>query len=504
MVTILETSGERLDHSKARNLMDQYFERIERFSESASLPSRVRFRLLDVIDMRGREWRQRRQIAGPRPVSEIRAEYGTSMDPTKLTQPTIQPGQSKIQRERDRKEKKPCAFFAKPTGSQKAKEPESAKKPSFFNGRGDEPGRDERNYFITKTFTDEPRRYQSPVRRPYNEFVRPNYPPVPKSPGKENGDEDSKKKSFMPDFIKPHHVKQMMDRSNANSSSAKYQPPQYQARSGFPGQNLNAPSPVDRVNSARQMHLRRNQGDNRRESPNRASPNRASPHRSSPTGRSSPNHHNNARSSPTSQSPIRNNGHDRFHYSPIRNSPSRASPISPLAENGEKDIPKKMTIEESLKLAEDCSMRYINGDDRALSIFTSSKLPRKAQISVCQYIMQKSSLDTAHCKEWTVILKQWTNHDAMQEAVTNWLGQEAETLGPNAPVMIANAVSNNLVDPCSLESLFVGGKYFPTFFLVLKELFNSMGIVYIQRKFGKFINLEFQGIRISRDYPILQ
>ena len=85
LVTILETSGERLDHSKAKNLMNQYFIRIEKFSESASLPPRVRFRLLDVIDMRGREWRQRRQVAGPRPVSEIRAEFGTNLDPTKLT-----------------------------------------------------------------------------------------------------------------------------------------------------------------------------------------------------------------------------------------------------------------------------------------------------------------------------------------------------------------------------------------------------------------------------------
>ena len=44
-----------------------------------ALPSRVRFRLLDIIDMRQREWRQRRQVAGPRPVSEIRAEFGNDL-----------------------------------------------------------------------------------------------------------------------------------------------------------------------------------------------------------------------------------------------------------------------------------------------------------------------------------------------------------------------------------------------------------------------------------------
>ena len=74
----------------------------------------------------------------------------------------------------------------------------------------------------------------------------------------EKAEAEKNKKSFMPAFIKPHHVQQMMDRNTVNQP-VKYQPPQFQARSGFPGQNSNAPSPVDRVNSARNMHLRRNQ-----------------------------------------------------------------------------------------------------------------------------------------------------------------------------------------------------------------------------------------------------
>jgi hypothetical protein len=83
----------------------------------------------------------------------------------------------------------------------------------------------------------------------------------------------------MPAFIKPHHVQQQFfDRQNSNSStSTGYQnQPQYQARSGFPGQNLsNVPSPVDRVNSARNIHLKRHTSENyRRESPGRYSPNR--------------------------------------------------------------------------------------------------------------------------------------------------------------------------------------------------------------------------------------
>jgi hypothetical protein len=77
------------------------------------------------------------------------------------------------------------------------------------------------------------------------------------------------------------------------------------------------------------------------------------------------------------QSPIRSNGssQNNGHYSPSRNSPHRASPISPLAEP-ENAPPKKMTIEDSVQLAEDCSLRYINGDDRALGkiIYSDIKL----------------------------------------------------------------------------------------------------------------------------------
>ena len=69
----------KLTRQQAKNMMDQYFQRIKKLSENTALPSRVRFRLLDIIDMRQREWRQRRQVAGPRPVSEIRAEFGNDL-----------------------------------------------------------------------------------------------------------------------------------------------------------------------------------------------------------------------------------------------------------------------------------------------------------------------------------------------------------------------------------------------------------------------------------------
>lgn len=52
MCQIMSTIGKRLDTSKAMNIMNQYFDRIEMLSQSSELPSRIRFMLKDVIELR--------------------------------------------------------------------------------------------------------------------------------------------------------------------------------------------------------------------------------------------------------------------------------------------------------------------------------------------------------------------------------------------------------------------------------------------------------------------
>ena len=197
---------------------------------------------------------------------------------------SVQPGQSKIQRQVDRKPT--GGFFAKRDPTVKPKPPRSEPEPAFlgprrqngngFFGKSEERGLNgAKNGSVTNgstvNGTAEPQevpKYQSPVRRLKlnNEAEGMRSLGVtsrPKEPSEEEkaaekAEAEKNKKSFMPAFIKPHHVQQMMDRNTVNQP-VKYQPPQFQARSGFPGQNSNAPSPVDRVNSARNMHLRRNQ-----------------------------------------------------------------------------------------------------------------------------------------------------------------------------------------------------------------------------------------------------
>ncbi|RXG61596.1 Eukaryotic translation initiation factor 4 gamma 2 [Armadillidium vulgare] len=57
-------------------LMDQYFERIGQLSMSPELPSRIRFMLQDVLDLRAATWVPRKvaQVDGPRTIQQVREE----------------------------------------------------------------------------------------------------------------------------------------------------------------------------------------------------------------------------------------------------------------------------------------------------------------------------------------------------------------------------------------------------------------------------------------------
>ncbi|XP_052066072.1 eukaryotic translation initiation factor 4 gamma 2-like [Mytilus californianus] len=73
---IMRTVGRRLDTSKAKSWMDQYFERIRSFSLHVELPSRIRFMLQDIGELRANKWVPRHvsKDNGPRTITEIRLE----------------------------------------------------------------------------------------------------------------------------------------------------------------------------------------------------------------------------------------------------------------------------------------------------------------------------------------------------------------------------------------------------------------------------------------------
>ncbi|XAR63295.1 hypothetical protein NMG60_11023182 [Bertholletia excelsa] len=68
---LMSTIGEIIDHSRAKEHMDAYFEMMVNLSNNMELSSRVRFMLKDAIDLRKSKWQQRRKVEGPKKIEEV-------------------------------------------------------------------------------------------------------------------------------------------------------------------------------------------------------------------------------------------------------------------------------------------------------------------------------------------------------------------------------------------------------------------------------------------------
>ncbi|KAL2134193.1 hypothetical protein VTI74DRAFT_814 [Chaetomium olivicolor] len=75
LTKLLRTIGANLDsQEKGRQMMQAYFARIETIIEIPKLPSRLKFMLMDVVDLRQAGWVSKEQNKGPKTLEEIRAE----------------------------------------------------------------------------------------------------------------------------------------------------------------------------------------------------------------------------------------------------------------------------------------------------------------------------------------------------------------------------------------------------------------------------------------------
>ena len=72
---LLRTMGKRLDKPGAdREKMDRYFTTIASLSTNRELPSRSRFMLVDLMDLRKNEWVPRREVNGPKTIAAVHAD----------------------------------------------------------------------------------------------------------------------------------------------------------------------------------------------------------------------------------------------------------------------------------------------------------------------------------------------------------------------------------------------------------------------------------------------
>ncbi|KAK2969260.1 hypothetical protein RJ640_028786 [Escallonia rubra] len=68
---LMSTIGEMIDHPKAKEHMDAYFDMMTKLSNNMKLSSRLRFLLKDAVDLRKNKWQQRRKVEGPKKIEEV-------------------------------------------------------------------------------------------------------------------------------------------------------------------------------------------------------------------------------------------------------------------------------------------------------------------------------------------------------------------------------------------------------------------------------------------------
>ncbi|KAF1842025.1 uncharacterized protein K460DRAFT_379989 [Cucurbitaria berberidis CBS 394.84] len=75
LVKLLRTVGSTMESAEAGpKMISMYFERIEKVMNMEGLPSRLRFMLLDTIDMRRSGWKSKDILKGPKTIAEIHQE----------------------------------------------------------------------------------------------------------------------------------------------------------------------------------------------------------------------------------------------------------------------------------------------------------------------------------------------------------------------------------------------------------------------------------------------
>ncbi|KAJ7568258.1 hypothetical protein O6H91_01G025400 [Diphasiastrum complanatum] len=68
---LMATIGRIIDHAKAKQHIDAYFDRMNELASNEKLSSRLRFMLKDVIDLRRNGWQERRKVEGPKKIDEV-------------------------------------------------------------------------------------------------------------------------------------------------------------------------------------------------------------------------------------------------------------------------------------------------------------------------------------------------------------------------------------------------------------------------------------------------
>ncbi|KAF9578249.1 hypothetical protein BGW38_006052, partial [Lunasporangiospora selenospora] len=98
---LMITVGMQLDRPEAKGHMDVYFLRMVELTKNNKLPSRIRFMVQDVIELRSSKWVNRRAASGPKTIAAIHEEAARQQEEKELMRRTASSGGGRLPNRRE-------------------------------------------------------------------------------------------------------------------------------------------------------------------------------------------------------------------------------------------------------------------------------------------------------------------------------------------------------------------------------------------------------------------
>ncbi|CAG8554978.1 5464_t:CDS:2 [Ambispora leptoticha] len=99
---LLTTVGKQLDHRRAKVHMDVYFNRMKTMSNNPNLSNRIKFILLDVIELRNNNWVPRRNNDAPKTIAEIHGDAAKQKEEAEFLRRTARRGLPRLDQQLSR------------------------------------------------------------------------------------------------------------------------------------------------------------------------------------------------------------------------------------------------------------------------------------------------------------------------------------------------------------------------------------------------------------------
>lgn len=151
---------------------------------------------------------------------------------------------------------------------------------------------------------------------------------------------------------------------------------------------------------------------------------------------------------------------------------------------------KPLTVLEIIELSKQMSFRYVTKSDESLlaDFPPCPDIAESTLVDICVFLLDRAVDDPKNSEKWTKVILKWTNtEELVAKAFQKWIPSHSSSKNKDAARVLSVLILRGLLEPIKLVESFADGKFYPLFFLIMKEIFDSTGkITFIQRKFGRY------------------